>query len=114
MLIYGLYTAKFKDKKDKKHTQTKYETHIKKHHISHYAEELQNLYTSDYTKQYIIDVINYGSSQLYFKPTEVMDAGFASREDAPKIACYILHLSGNTCKEGDQKDAQMYYSRMPW
>jgi len=108
-LGYGLYNAKKGESKTLT-IQTNYKKHIEKHHTPHYEEELKKLHTIKYTKQYIIDVINHGSDQLHFKPTEIMDAGFASQEDAPKIACYILELAGDSCNTPSPKDAPMYYS----
>ena len=107
-LFYGLYNAKKREVKPII-VQSHYTKHIQKHPTSHYAEELKKLHTPAYTKQYIIDVINHGSTQLKFKPTEIMDAGFASKEDAPKIASYILLLSGKK-NAIYPKDAPMYYS----
>jgi len=39
-----------------------------------------------------------------------MDAGFASKEDAPKIASYLLALSNENSNLPYPKDAPMYYS----
>jgi len=111
VLSYGFYTAKLKDKKPTYlYTNSNYKKHTKEHTSTHAVEELKKLHTPTYIKEYIINVINHGSDQLHFKPTEIMDAGFASREDAPKIACYVLELSGKKCKTPYSKDASMYYS----
>jgi cytochrome c553 len=59
---------------------------------------------------YIVDVIQHGSSKLHFKKEEKMEGGFASDEDAPKIACYLLYLASKPCPNGYPKEAQMYYS----
>ena len=107
-LVYGLYNAKKKALKPII-TQSNYTKHIQEHSTSHYKEELKKLHTPAYLKQYIVDVINHGSNQLKFKPTEIMDAGFASKEDAPKIASYILALSGKK-HTAYPKDAPMYYT----
>jgi len=109
ILGYGFYQAQ---KKESKHipSNTHYQKHIQDHRTSHYIDELKQLHTTPYRKQYIIDVINHGSEQLHFKSTEIMDKGFASSEDAPKIACYILALSGTPCKESYPNEAQMFYS----
>ena len=111
VLAYGLYKAKSKNIDPiTAHKETNYQKHIATHTTPHYTEELKKLHTTTYVKHYIIDVINHGSTQLHFKPTESMDGGFASREDAPKIACYVLELSGKKCKTPYSKDAAMYYS----
>jgi len=108
-LAYGFYNAKKRESKSII-VQSNYKKHIEKHATSHYEEELKKLHTPAYLKQYIIDIINYGSDQLQFKPTEIMDAGFASKEDAPKIASYLLALSNENSNLPYPKDAPMYYS----
>ena len=108
-LAYGFYNAKKRELKPII-AQSNYTRHIQKHKTSHHEEELKKLHTAAYLKQYIIDVINHGSDQLEFKPTEIMDAGFASKVDAPKIASYILALSGKKDNTAYPKDAPMYYS----
>lgn len=108
-LAYGFYNAKKRDSKPII-MESNYNKHVEEHSTSHYEEELKKLYTPAYLKQYIIEVINHGSDQLEFKPTEIMDAGFAYREDAPKIASYILALSGKKNNTAYPKDAPMYYS----
>jgi len=111
IVVYALYNANVRyTKKSKKNTHTNYTKHIAEHNASHYEDELKKLHTPAYLKQYIVNVINHGSNQLKFKPTEIMDAGFASREDAPKIASYILALSGKNNHTAYPKDAPMYYS----
>ncbi len=60
------------------------------------------------TQSYIVDVIDHGSSRLRFKPEEIMEGGFASPEDAPKIACYVRTLANEKCDF--PSDAPMYYS----
>jgi len=112
VLIYSLYNAKFRtneeatlNKVNKTYTQ-----HLKTHkETSHFKEELSKLKTNAYVKQYIVDVINHGSSQFEFKGG-VMEEGFASKEDAPKIACYVLELSGKKCKSSYPNNAAMFYT----
>jgi len=72
-------------------------------------KQLDYINSDEYLKAYIIDVINNGSRQFNFKGG-IMEGGFASKEDAPKIACYVMSLSGRECKEPYPKDAQMFYS----
>jgi hypothetical protein len=111
VLLYGIYNAMFRHPQaEKKPSSRTYLEHTRKHNRSHIEEELARIDTPAYTKQYIIDVINHGSSQLHFKPQEVMEEGFASREDAPKIACYVLSLAGEKCDTPYPKDAAMFYS----
>ena len=111
IIAYALYNANVRyTKKNKRNTNTNYTKHIAEHNASHYEEELKRVQTVGYLKQYIIDVINHGSKQLAFKSDEVMEGGIALKEDAPKIACYVLELSGKKCKTPYSKDAAMYYS----
>ncbi|WP_295419840.1 hypothetical protein [Sulfurovum sp.] len=112
VLLYALYNAKFRHvkKKAEPKTDTNYAKHIKEHGtVTHMQEELAKLQTQQYLKKYIIDVINHGSAQFDF-PGGQMEGGFASANDAPKIACYVLELSGKQCKEPYPKDAAMFYS----
>lgn len=110
VLIYALYNAKFKDTHKIKTIQNnKYQIHIQKHKTTHLKEELTHIETVNYAKQYIVNVINHGSNQFDFSGGE-MEAGFASKEDAPKIACYVLSLSGKKCKNSYSKEAVMFFS----
>ncbi len=111
VLLYALYNANFKvEKTEKKHKNMNYVKHIQEHNVTHYSDELKKIETTEYLKEYIIEVINHGSVSLHFKPQEIMEGGFASKEDASKIACYVLTLSGKRCKESYPKDAAMFYS----
>ncbi len=111
VISYALYNAKFRSpKKVETPSNTNYTQHIKEHHDIHYKEELSTLNTNKYIKEYIIKVINHGSSELKYKKDEIMEAGFSSKEDAYKIACYTLELSGKKCKEPYEKDAAMFYT----
>jgi cytochrome c553 len=111
VLLYALYNAKFRQPAQVvQRSDTHYAKHIKEHKAkTHTIEELNNLQTHEYLTQYIIDVINHGSNQFDF-PGGEMEGGFASVKDAPKIACYVLTLSGKACKEPYPKDAAMFYS----
>ena len=108
-LLYGYNNAKKKELKPID-IRSSYNNPIQKYSTLHYKNELKKLHTQAYLKQYIIDVINHGSSQLAFKSNEVMEGGIALEEDASKIACYVLELSGKKCKTPYPKDATMYYS----
>jgi len=111
VLIYALYNAKFRDN-TKVHTKVnqEYTEHIKTHKDrSHFEEELSKLRTTEYVKHYIIDIINHGSNQFDFEGGE-MEGGFASKEDASKIACYVLAFSNKKCKSPYPNDAAMFYT----
>ena len=111
VLAYGLYNAKFKDTQKVEHNANKvYVKHVETHKDeNHFKEELSRIKTDAYLKQYIIDVINHGSNQLDFKGGE-MEGGFASSEDASKIASYVLELSGRKCNSSYSNDAAMFYT----
>jgi hypothetical protein len=110
VLVYAFYNASFKDKKIKPVIKNKkYTEHIKVHKTEHYKEELNKVLSDQYIKKYIINVINHGSNQFEFSGG-IMEGGFVSKEDAPKIACYVLELSGKKCKEPYDKDAAMFYT----
>jgi len=110
VLVYALYNAKFHHvKKVETQTESNYEKHVKEHNTSHYEEELSKLQTIQYAKQYIINVINHGSNQFDFKGGE-MEGGFASKKDAPKIACYVMELSGKKCTTPYPENAAMFYT----
>ena len=115
VLFYALYLSnqpkqtKSPIEKTEKMTNLKYAKHIEAHKEHHFEEELKRLRTSQYTKEYIVSVINHGSNQFNFRGRE-MEGGFASPNDAAKIACYVLELSGKKCKQAHEKDAPMFYS----
>jgi len=110
VLIYAFYNAKFRDeKKVDNHTNKHYKEHIKTHKSTHCEDGLSNVNTAEYTKEYIVKVIDHGSNILDFKGGE-MEAGFASHEDAEKIACYVMKFSGKKCKDPYPKDAAMFYT----
>jgi len=111
VVIYGIYNSKFSNQKidvvDKK--ISKYREHTLKHQRDHLEDELSNIDSVAYLKEYIISVINHGSYDLGFVGG-TMEGGFASKEDAPKIACFVVELSGKKCNETYSKDAQMFYT----
>jgi len=111
VLLFALFHKEHNrvaDQKQNIHTIEK--TTMQRVDISHIEKELQALHTDAYTKAYIVHVINHGSRQLHFKEMEVMEGGFISKEDAPKVACYILSLSGKACKTPYPKEAVMFYT----
>jgi len=108
---YGLYNANQQGKKQlKTKSSNPYTKHIQVPHTSPTKEALALIRSDAYLKQYIVDVINHGSTQLQFKKNEVMEAGFAPKEDAKKIACYVMTLSGRTCKQPYPADAASFYT----
>ena len=110
VLLYALYNAQFRDPlKVERTTHIHYKDHIETHKIPHYEDELSQINTNEYTKQYIIQVINHGSTGLGFKGG-VMEGGFADPEDAEKIACYTMTLSGRQCSTPYSEDAPMFYT----
>lgn len=110
VIFYGIYNAYFQaPRNDKKESDTQYAAHVKMHHSTHFEDELSRIDTSAYTLQYIINVIDHGSYSLGFRGG-VMEGGFAAHEDASKIACYVLELSGKQCDEPYEKDASMFYT----
>ena len=110
VIVYGIYNAQ---KKKTTHVQSRAENcevcQIEEGKFSHLQTELARINTSEYVKQYIIDVINHGSDTLGFKGG-VMEGGYVSPEDAPKIACYVLELSDKKCSESYPEDAAMFFT----
>lgn len=110
VLIYAFYNALMKENRHHvAKTKQPIQTAIKMPQREPFNEELKKLHTNAYVKQYIVHVINHGSEQLNFK-SGFMEGGFASAADAPKIACYVMKLSGKRCDTPYEKDAAMFYS----
>ncbi len=110
IICYGVYNAQKKEKKklSKKNQMCEVcETDFDK--LSFLRSELLHINSYSYLKKYIIDVINHGSSGLGFKGG-IMEGGYVSKQDAPKIACYVIELSGRRCDKAYPKDAQMFYT----
>lgn len=115
VLLYALYLSD-ESKKTKatintieKSVNPRYTEHIELHHEHHLKEELKQIGTSHYAKEYIVNVINHGSEQLDSRGGD-MEGGFASPTDAGKIACYVLEFSGKKCKIPYEKNAAMFYT----
>ena len=110
VIVYGLYNAKQKELNSciecRKQEGMAVDQAGKTTHFEH---ELSKIHTSAYLKEYIISVINNGSSGLGFKGG-VMEGGFVSKEDAPMVACYVLELSGKKCPEGYPENAAMFFT----
>lgn len=120
ILSYALYHALLQ-KEERRRTDGRHSTHpSSKETAEHTAlpvpsparleAELHTLHTDAYREQYIRHVIDHGSQQLHFKADEVMEAGFVSPGDAPKIACYVMKLSGKRCQTEYESDAAMFYT----
>jgi len=62
------------------------------------------------TYRYILYVINHGSNKLHLKGGQ-MDGGFISKEDAPKVACFVAKkLQHKNCPIPYDKDAEMFFT----
>lgn len=110
VLLYALYNANFRQSETVEiKTHKHYKEHIQSHKTTHYEDELSHIDTDEYTKEYIIKVINNGSNSLNFKGG-VMEGGFADPSDAGKIACYMMEFSGKKCSEAYPEDAAMFYT----
>jgi cytochrome c553 len=112
VILYGIYNAQSHKSSTHKPTPSQTYAHHLQHHgdTQHAAEELARLDTPRYIRDYITHVIVHGSDTLGFNPDEVMEPGFASREDAPRIACYVMTLRGKTCDDPQIEQAQGYYT----
>ena len=109
-IAYGLYNAKQKESNSciecrKRENAGAGQTDK----TTHFEHELSKIHTVAYLKEYIVSVINNGSSVLGFKGG-VMEGGFVSKEDAPMIACYVVELSGKKCPEGYPENAAMFFT----
>jgi hypothetical protein len=110
VLLYALYNALFQDKKSEIISKNpSYIEHTKIHKTMHYEDELKQLHTTPYIRDYIISVIDHGSNQFDFTAGE-MEGGFAPAADSEKIACYVLEFSGKKCVKPYNKDAALFYS----
>ena len=110
ILLYAVYNAKFRDTEIVDASIHKhYKEHVKAHKTTHYSDELSQINTDKYTKDYIIKVINHGSAILDFKGG-IMEGGFADPSDAEKIACYTMEFSDKKCTTPYPKDAAMFYT----
>ena len=111
VVLYGIYNATNHTRGSQ--VQTKHvQPHTPRTEASERTlrQELSRIGTVAYTYEYVRNVIEHGSSQLHFKPQEVMEGGFVGHEDAPKVACYVLSLAGESCPLPSAKDAAMFYS----
>jgi cytochrome c553 len=112
LLIIGVFVVALfisKNKDNSIHKQNSPTMQQKLQTSKDITKELEYIQSNQHLKEYIIDVIVNGSRQFDFKGG-YMEAGFASKEDAPKIACYVMSLSGKKCQSDNTKDAAMFYS----
>jgi len=110
IIVYGIFNTLRKNHTDRQvvhETCTVCQQAKDKRRV--FARELAHINTPEYVKKYIVDVINHGSDTLGFKGG-VMEGGYASKEDADKIACYVLELSGKKCPYEYPADAAMFYT----
>ncbi|MDD2384803.1 MAG: hypothetical protein PHN18_11485 [Sulfurospirillaceae bacterium] len=74
-------------------------------------KELRIIDTNEYLEEYILNVINHGSDGSLGYPGGAMDAGIATKEDAPNIARYVVSLSGKKSSDDAKgQKAQMFYT----
>jgi len=110
IIIYGLYNSQNKNNKKIGKSTTKQQIKIQQNDkLKRLKDELKELNDISYLKHYIIKVINKGSYDLGFKGG-VMEGGFVAPEDAKKIACFVVELSGESCPSPYPIDAQMFYT----
>ncbi len=110
IIIYGLYNSQNKNNQKITKNIAIHHTEIPKNNrLNILKHELKELNKVSYLKAYIIDVINKGSYDLGFKGG-VMEGGFVAPEDASKIACFVIEMSGKSCQTSYPKDAQMFYT----
>ena len=110
VLFYAMFNAYLQKHSSKPiHTVSKsYAQHVAAHAVPHIDEALSRIDTPEYTRQYITDIINHGSRSLHFKKNEMMEKGFVSKQDAPKVACYVSTLAGEKCDYS--KEASLLYT----
>lgn len=111
VLLYALANAYLKKDHTNKIPDSISETyarHTAEHSSPHIDEELSRIGTPEYTKRYITNIIDHGSRNLHFKKDEIMEKGFVSGKDAPKVACYVLTLAGDACDY--PKEASLLYT----
>lgn len=111
-LLYGIYNSV----QGVKHAApsisytTQHPHNANDHSLLRTTETAVKLDTPGYTYDYIRHVIKHGSNSLGF-PGGVMEGGYIGEEDAPGVACYVLHLSGKACPAGtESKDAHLFFS----
>ncbi len=111
VLLYGIWNGIHKNiaLRPKTHTENCQVCQIVSAQEENIREELARIDTPEYILHYIVDIIDHGSDTLGFKGG-VMEGGYVSHEDARKIACYVLEMSGRKCPHPYPKDAAMFYT----
>jgi len=114
VILYGLYNAMHK-KQGQTHRSAPAKPIANNHQpasssVPHSSFLIPHS-TSQYTHyDYIVHVIRHGSEGLGF-PGGIMEGGYIAEEDIPKVACYVLKLSGKTCPAGTEAaDAHLIFS----
>ncbi len=108
VIFYGIYNSIHPCSQEQKTPETKSEQTPAMSSQKNNISGAKN--TKEKTYDYILNVINHGSSKLNFKKNEVMEGGYIAPEDAPKVACYVLELSGKKCAHPYDKDAHLFFS----
>ncbi len=110
IVLYGVYNTYTKNGPQGVHEEESCEVcDLRYRKSQELKKELSMLHTPEYILEYIVDVIDHGSNTLGFEGG-VMEGGYAVPEDAKKIACYVLELSGRKCPEPYPKDAAMFFT----
>ena len=110
IILYGIYNARKKERVNTAEVTSTCQackSEAQKREIL--EKELSQIDTPEYIVRYIEDIINHGSDTLGFKGG-VMEGGYVAKEDAHKIACYVLELSGRKCPHPYPEDAAMFYT----
>ncbi|SFO97921.1 c-type cytochrome [Hydrogenimonas thermophila] len=91
-------TVAFLINRSRLHTTQSNLNHIdhkkEKHLHQNSKEKIEDIHSVKYLESYIEDVINNGSSQKLGFAYGDMQAGFADKDAAKKIAAYVVTLSG--------------------
>ena len=111
VIAYGIYNARTRPASRTAARSTAAHAQPVRHTDSaQAARELEALHTPAYTRSYIERVIVHGSDTLHFNPHEVMEPGFASAQDAPAIACYVMTLRGERCTDPRIEQAEGFFT----
>ena len=109
LILYGLYNAQQKSMQRVEKPAVVARVLVPESKLLQLKNELSQIDSVRYAQEYIVEVINNGSSVLGFV-AGVMEGGFASHDDADKIASYVLTLSGKKPLETYPQNAQMFYT----
>ncbi len=109
VVLYGLYNTLSQKAPATAQVQTKSSPSPASYRLALLERELAQIDSPRYLLSYITEVIDHGSDSLGFGE-EGMAGGFAAPQDAPKIACYVLTLSGKTPPHPCAPQAQMFFT----